>query len=104
MPPALLLWRIVATARPDDTRWEDHPYYAEVIVRAESAALARLTAARALYHGNAQTQFGEERDPVFISALRDEKLYRVERLESHPRFAAAGPREVLLATERAAAA
>ena len=91
----MYLWRIVPSARPSDTRWEDHPVYAEVIVRAESASLARLTAGRALYRDDVKTQFGEERDPIFISAFADEKLYRVSQLGPDPRFPEAGAREVL---------
>jgi hypothetical protein len=93
------LWRIVPSARLDDTRWEDHPAYPEVVVRAETAAMARLTAGRALYHENMKTQFGEEHDPIFISAFDDEKLYRVSRIESDSRFQNNGPREVVSVTQ-----
>ena len=93
----MYLWRIVPTARPSDTRWEDHPVYDEVIVRAESAAMARLTAGRSLYRDNVKTQFGEERDPIFISAFSDEKLYRVMRMEADGSHAQQGAREVLSA-------
>ncbi len=90
----MYLWRIVPSARVDDTRWEDHPVFEEVVVRAESASLARLTAGRALYTGNAKVQFGEEHDPIFVSAFADEKLYRVSRAED-PRFPGDGAREVV---------
>jgi hypothetical protein len=89
------LWRIVPTARPDDTRWEDHPVFAEVVVRAESASLARVVAGRALYKGNAKVQFGGEQDPIFISAFADEKLYGVSQIEADPRFQESGKREVV---------
>jgi hypothetical protein len=90
------LWRIVPSARPSDTRWEDHPVYAEVIVRAESAAMARLVAGRSLYRDNVKTQFGEERDPIFISAFNDEKLYRVSQLDAATtHHKAEGAREVV---------
>ncbi len=91
----MTLWRIVPTARPSDTRWEDHPVYAEVIVRAESASLARLVAGRSLYRNDIETQFGEEHDPIFISAFNDEKLYRVSQIGPDPRFADTGAREVV---------
>jgi hypothetical protein len=92
----MYLWRITPSARSSDTRWEDHPVYAEVIVRAESAAMARLTAGRALYKSDVKTQFGEERDPIFISAFNDEKLYRVSQLDADgTHYKAEGAREVV---------
>ena len=91
----MYLWRITPTARPSDTRWEDHPVYDEVIVRAESAAMARLTAGRGLYRQDVATQFGQEHDPIFISAFSDEKLYAVVQLDNEPRFPADGERAVV---------
>ncbi len=89
------LWRIVPTARPSDTRWEDHPVFAEVVVRAESASQARLIAGRTLYKGDGKVQFGGEQDKIFISAFADEKLYGVSRLEGDGRFPADGASEVV---------
>ncbi len=95
----MYFWRIVPAARSDDTRWEDHPIFSEVLVRAETASLARLTAGRVLYKGDAKTQFGEEHDPIFVSAFADEKLYRVSEVDSDPRFTREGAREVLHSSE-----
>ncbi len=89
------LWRIIPTARSSDTRWEDHPVFTEVIVRAESAALARVVAGKSLYKGNGKIQFGAEQDAIFISAFADEKLYGVSRLPDQSRFPEAGAREVV---------
>jgi hypothetical protein len=91
----MYLWRITPTARPSDTRWEDHPVYDEVIVRAETAAMARLTAGRGLYDRDVATQFGQEHDPIFISAFNDEKLYAVAQLGDDSRFPAKGAREIV---------
>ena len=85
------LWRITPTARPSDTRWEDHPIFTEVVVRAESAALARVVAGKKLFQGNGKTQH----DSIFISAFADEKLYGVSRLISDARFLEDGVREVV---------
>ncbi len=70
-------WRLYPAAAPTDSRWQDHAIW-EVVVRAPSAAAARLVAAEI------------ERDPDwpgvgneslgFRSAFEDEKLYWASRL------------------------
>ena len=39
------LWRIHPVVHPSDSRWQGRPIWAEVIVRAETAAMARVIAA-----------------------------------------------------------
>jgi glycerophosphoryl diester phosphodiesterase len=95
----MTLWRITPSARPDDSRWEDHPVFAQVIVRAETASLARLIAGKTLFRDNTKIQFGEERDTIFISAFDDEKLYRVIELAPPFAYPKAGPRVVLFSKE-----
>lgn len=71
-------WRIEPTARPDDPRWLDHEIWREVIVRAPTAAMARL-AARQLEFDPDEPPAGNQA-PSFQSAFEDEKLYAVRRV------------------------
>ena len=100
----MTIWRITPAARFGDSRWEDHPMFAEVIVRAPGAAQARLMAGKALSRADSLAQFGEERDTIFISAFRDDKLYRVVELAEPSGYSPTGPDEVLLAKETPAPA
>lgn len=76
-------WLIRPVAEPDDPRWLDHAVWAEVIVRAESAAQARMSAADEI-----------EAPTEGRSGFDDEKLYWVRRLddaEAAPFAGFAGP-------------
>jgi hypothetical protein len=98
------IWRITPAARFGDSRWEDHPMFAEVIVRAGSAAEARLLAGTGLSRAQSQTQFGGERDTIFISAFRDPSLYRVVELAEPSGHPAEGSAEIIAAQEMPAPA
>lgn len=75
------LWSIEASAVAEDSRWLDFPIWADVVVRAPTAAQARLVAA-AMEAGeiaDATTQGNETL--AFRSAFQDEKLYTVRRVQ-----------------------
>jgi hypothetical protein len=70
----MALWKIEPVARPDDPRWQDYRRWREIVVRADSAALAVVQAAREL--GTPEPQIGNE-SPAGRTGLEDVKLYRV---------------------------
>jgi hypothetical protein len=90
------LWSIEPTAVAEDSRWLDYPIWADVLVRAPTAAQARLVAA-AMEAGAIEgpATVGNE-SPTFRSGFDDEKLYRVRQvhLTGTPED---GPAEVLSA-------
>ena len=73
----MALWRLSPIAEADDAWWQGRRIWREVIVRADSAALARLAAAE-LEADPAEPLSGNE-SPSFKSGFLDEKLYRVDR-------------------------
>jgi hypothetical protein len=92
----LPLWRIEPVAAPDDPRWLDHPVWAELVVRAATAAEARRAAASA-------EELSAEADGR--SGLDDEKLYWVRRLDDAEAAAFAGfPGPVVLSCRQRPAA
>lgn len=72
------LWRIYPVADPRDSRWQGRRIWAEVVVRAESAAMARLIASK-LDEPPVRRRLGNEIH-CFRSGFEDEKLYWVRRL------------------------
>lgn len=74
------LWRIHPVVHPSDSRWQGRPIWAEVIVRAETAAMARVIAAK-LDEPAVPHRLGNE-TLCFRSGLEDEKLYWVRRLDA----------------------
>ncbi|MGF1593996.1 MAG: hypothetical protein ACFCUW_11985 [Kiloniellaceae bacterium] len=99
----MALWSIEACAVAEDSRWMDFPIWADVVVRAPTAALARRTAAgmeAALLDDGIPP--GNE-TPAFRSAFTDEKLYRVRRLRHLPGCPQEGPWEVISARQARAA-
>lgn len=96
----MALWRVIPVAHAGDGRWQDHPIWQEVVVRAPSATMARMIAAqmeaRRVIEA-ADGQAGNE-SPSDSSALHDEKLYRVEDLSHHPEAGEYGPEGVISAT------
>lgn len=75
----MALWRIQAIANPDDGRWQGRKIWKEVIVRAPTAALARLRAS------DLDTPAGSRPEDASKiterSGFNDEKLYWVQRLD-----------------------
>lgn len=95
----MALWRIHAVAHPRDSRWQGHKVWKEVIVRVETAAMARIVARRLDQHP-AGDRPGSPNLEIW-SAFRDEKLYWVQRLNAREaeRFGdETGPGKVIAAT------
>ncbi|KUO68112.1 MAG: hypothetical protein APF80_08380 [Alphaproteobacteria bacterium BRH_c36] len=89
------IFRLVPSADPGDPRWLGRKCPGEVLVRADSAADARIVAAMAemdFPETNAKPSHGVT--TRFASCFRDEKLYEVVAATS-TEFPPAGPREVL---------
>ena len=74
------IWIIYPVANPDDSRWQGRRVWAEVIVRAENAAFARLIASK-LDEPPVGHRLGNE-SLCFRSGFEDEKLYWVQRLDA----------------------
>jgi hypothetical protein len=72
-------WLITPATGADDPRWQDRKRWPEVIVRADSAAAARL-AARELESAGKGPPSGNEW-PSGRSGFDDEKLYLVRQIE-----------------------
>lgn len=79
------LWKITPSAPPDDPRWLGGPEWREIVVRAKTAAEARVVAARM---EAAQQDFSPGRNTAgagamdYQSPLHDEALYHVTELPS----------------------
>lgn len=74
------LWRIRPVVHPSDSRWQERRVWAEVIVRAPSAAFARLAASK-LDEPPKRRRLGNETH-CFRSGFEDEKLYWVRQVSS----------------------
>ena len=96
------LWKITPSAPPDDPRWLEGLQWRELNVRAETAAEARVIAARM---EAAQQGFSPGRSTAggvamdYQSPLYDEALYHVTEMPSGSSqdFPAEGPPEILVA-------
>lgn len=73
------LWYIHPVAHPGDERWQGRKIWKEVLVRAPSAAMARLFACE--LDRPAQRRRKGNETLCFRSGLEDAKLYWVERLD-----------------------
>ena len=74
------VWQIQPVAHPNDPRWQGRSVWEEVIVRAPSAAFARVIAARLEVDPNARGVGNESLGPE--GGFADEKFYWVRRLDS----------------------
>lgn len=90
------LWSIEPSAVAEDSRWLDFPIWADVVVRAPTAAEARRVAAamEAREIGDPTTVGNETLR--FRSGFSDEKLYRVSQVHLTG-LSEDGPAEVLRA-------
>lgn len=91
----LALFLLVPDAAPDDPRWLGHIPSDGLVLRARSAADARIVAADAetgFLDIDAKPSHGVSTD--FASAFRDEILYRVVEIHDD-RFSRSGAREVV---------
>ncbi|TVS00185.1 MAG: hypothetical protein EA406_01355 [Rhodospirillales bacterium] len=68
------IWILEPVADPQDPRWQGRRRFDRVVVRAPSAAFARVLA-EPLDTPERVLEFGEE-DPRTGSGFKDEKLYR----------------------------
>jgi hypothetical protein len=110
----MALWRIFPSAEPEDPRWQDRGApEKEVLVRAPSAAMARLLAGRAHATSSAGTQIGNE-SSASRGLFQDEKLYWVARMDAdeaamqgasadEPGFSSAGRPDQLRHADQASA-
>jgi hypothetical protein len=74
----LSLYRLVPTAAPNDSNWDNAPSHGEVVVCAESAADARIVAAgRELDFMDIDAAPAEDVTTTNASAFRNERLYSV---------------------------
>lgn len=89
------IYRLVPDAPATDPGWDNAPSLGEITVRAESPADARIVAAAAeIDFPDVDALPGDGVTTSFASAVRDEKLYRVEE-DTSGRFPAEGARAVL---------
>ncbi|WEX11404.1 hypothetical protein [Chelativorans sp. AA-79] len=91
----LKIFRLVPDAAATDPNWDLAQPAGEVVVRARSAADARIVAAEAeVDFLDTAAKPGDGVSTSFASAFRDEKLYRVIE-EDGAAFPAEGPRAIL---------
>ena len=83
------IWRIVPVVSENDAAWLDYGRWTEVVVRATTAARARVVAAAELHDRSRRT--GDETSAGY-AGLEDPKLYHVVRLTSGTRRYASDPR------------
>lgn len=89
------IYRLIPAAAPHDSYWDRAENRGEVVVRADSAADARIVASDAefsLTDVGGKPNHGD--DVRFASAFRDDKLYAVVE-DDRSGFPPAGPRAVL---------
>lgn len=91
---ACRIYRLEPAAAPYDTNWDRAPSRGVVIVRARSAADARLVASEAEAQLDVGGPVASGEENSFASAFRDDKLYHVVE-ETGDRFDADGDRAVL---------
>ncbi len=95
----LKLYRLVPVAGAGDPNWGSAENQGEVIVRAFSAADARITAAQAeLDFTEIDAAPAEGNSTRDASAFRNERLYAVAEMLERPDLTAAGPRGVVRGT------
>jgi len=95
----MALWKFVPVAPKGSSYWQDQPIWREVVVRASSAAQARVVAGEMdRRHATDQVPVGNE-SHRFRSGFEDEKLYWVDRVSAadEPGLDPEGAEEVLRA-------
>jgi hypothetical protein len=81
----LPIWRIFPVARDNEDAWLDYGRWTEVLVRAATAARARVVAAAELQDRSGP--IGNE-SAAGYAALEDPKLYHVVRVDGGTRWCA----------------
>lgn len=97
----MALWKIVPVVARDDARWLDHLVWNEVMVRAQTVALARVLGA-ALERSEAPDEAPSGNESLsFASGFEDEKLCLIKRLDPReaPDLEPESPGEVVRATK-----
>lgn len=91
------LWKIEPMAESGDSRWLDHDIWREVIVRAPTAAMARVIAGELERRQMAGSPPVGNESLSFRSGFDDEKLYRVTEIapDALPDVPADGPDEIV---------
>lgn len=74
----MAIWRLYPVLVPSDPAWLGRPIWKEVIVRADTAGMARLVASKLEYPKH-EGGIGNE-SHSFNSGLGEETLYRIKRL------------------------
>lgn len=78
------LWRLSPVARPDDPTWQGRRIWSELQIVAISSGEALILAARfALGQANEHTRGSQDRQQL-RSGFEDERLYRIDRLDTRP--------------------
>lgn len=77
----MILWKIEPVAQRGDPRWLDHPVWEEVVVRAPTAAEARVLAAGLERREQPEGRSLGNESQSFSSGFEDEKLYGVRRID-----------------------
>lgn len=91
----LRIFRLVPDAPEADPRWDMAKSVGEIVVRAASPADARVVASHAeIDFPDIGALPGDGNETDFASAVRDERLYRVEEVADE-RYPRAGERAVL---------
>ena len=91
------VWKIIPVAREDEEAWLDYGHWTEVLVRAPTAARARVVAAAELH--DRSRPIGNE-SAAGQAGLEDPKLYHVVRVQAGTRpFASDRRREAVLKAE-----
>ncbi|RCS25118.1 hypothetical protein DUT91_06750 [Phyllobacterium salinisoli] len=91
----LKIFRLVPIAEPNDPRWDNSPYQGEVVVRARSAADARLVASEAEKDFlDIDAKLIDDASTRTWSAFREDKLYTVIEDETDT-YPGEGLREVV---------
>ncbi|MFA7429783.1 MAG: hypothetical protein WCZ23_06480 [Rhodospirillaceae bacterium] len=79
----MTVWMLIPSTHDADPRWQDRPIFSEVLVRAETAGMARRLAARfelGMDPDDTGRAVGNSSEPLG-SALEDEKLYQMLTLD-----------------------
>lgn len=97
----MTLWKITPVAPRGSSQWQDHPIWDEVIVRAATAAQARVLAAAMERRERGQPVSIGNESHSFRSGFESEKLYWVRRIDpaAEPTLDSDGKPEVLRARQ-----
>jgi hypothetical protein len=84
----MALWKIEPVAEAGDPRWQNHPRFERVVVRADTAGEARRLAATQENSGDPKAVGNETHGDV--AGLSDAKLYHIAPLPAEERGTLSG--------------